>query len=230
MEEIFEIIPSQKGRYEINVRGYLLTKEKHRGYVYYWCCDKRRSENCQGRATTTFCDGKHILKNFVFHSHAPQTSSAAIANVLNQMKENVKQNQDLPCQIFQKTLVTINSENAPYMPSKNALRKRIAYVRKTERPPEPQSLEDLIIPEAFRRTLNNKLFLVRDSTVAQERIILYTTKLNVHRLSCAPYWLMDGTFKTVPNIFFQLYTIHAQVGGDNYRILPLVYALMTSKR
>jgi len=88
------------------------------------------------------------------------------------------------------------------MPSKNAFRKRIAYVRKTERPPEPQSFEDLIIPEAFRRTLNNELFLVRDSKVALERIILYTTKLNVHRLSGAPYWLMDGTFKTVPNIFF----------------------------
>ena len=57
--------------------------------------------------------------------------------------------------------MTINFENAPYMPSKNALRKRIAYVRKTERPPEPQSLEDLIIPEAFCRTLNNEFFLVK---------------------------------------------------------------------
>ncbi|PKK56915.1 hypothetical protein RhiirC2_631230, partial [Rhizophagus irregularis] len=38
-----------------------------------------------------------------------------------------------------------------------------------------------------------------------------------------------GTFKTVPVIFSQLYTIHAPVGGDNSRVLPLVYSLVTSK-
>ena len=40
---------------------------------------------------------------------------------------------------------------------------------------------------------------------------------------------MDGTFKTVPTVFRQLYTIHAPVGGENSRILPLVYSLVTSK-
>jgi hypothetical protein len=41
---------------------------------------------------------------------------------------------------------------------------------------------------------------------------------------------MDGTFKTVPSIFHQLYTIHAPIGAENNsRILPLVYSLMTSK-
>ncbi|XP_060878493.1 uncharacterized protein LOC132950896 [Metopolophium dirhodum] len=41
---------------------------------------------------------------------------------------------------------------------------------------------------------------------------------------------MDGTFKTVPSIFLQMYTIRAPVGGNNSRILPLVYVLMTSKQ
>ena len=40
---------------------------------------------------------------------------------------------------------------------------------------------------------------------------------------------MDGTFKTVPTVFHQLYTIHAPVGSENSRILPLVYSLITSK-
>ena len=44
------------------------------------------------------------------------------------------------------------------------------------------------------------------------------------------FWIMDGTFKTVPTIFKQLYTIHGQVGGnENSRIMPLAYALMSSK-
>ncbi|CAG8760200.1 11347_t:CDS:1, partial [Dentiscutata heterogama] len=53
---------------------------------------------------------------------------------------------------------------------------------------------------------------------------------NIRRLSEASYWIMDRTFKTVPSIFCQLYTIHAQVGPEaNSRIFPLVYALMTGK-
>ncbi|POG62753.1 hypothetical protein GLOIN_2v1810198 [Rhizophagus irregularis DAOM 181602=DAOM 197198] len=41
---------------------------------------------------------------------------------------------------------------------------------------------------------------------------------------------MDGTFKTVPTIFKQLYTIHGSVGdSENSKIMPLVFSLMSSK-
>lgn len=41
--------------------------------------------------------------------------------------------------------------------------------------------------------------------------------------------MADGTFKTVPKLFQQLYTIHGCVGGVNGRVVPLIYALMTRK-
>ena len=41
---------------------------------------------------------------------------------------------------------------------------------------------------------------------------------------------MDGTFKTSPCIFRQLYTIHGRVGQNNGDpIVPLIYSLMSSK-
>ena len=41
---------------------------------------------------------------------------------------------------------------------------------------------------------------------------------------------MDGTLKTVPTLFRQLYSIHAPAGGNvNFRLVPLIYALMTMK-
>ncbi|CAG8768537.1 26790_t:CDS:2, partial [Dentiscutata erythropus] len=49
-------------------------------------------------------------------------------------------------------------------------------------------------------------------------------------ISLPPFWLIDGTFKTVPKLFYQLYTIHTPVGAtSNCRILSLVYVLMTNK-
>jgi len=41
--------------------------------------------------------------------------------------------------------------------------------------------------------------------------------------------MIDGTFRTVPKIFGQLYTIHAPVSRENSRILLLVYSLLTGK-
>ena len=39
-------------------------------------------------------------------------------------------------------------------------------------------------------------------------------------------WYADGTFKVVPEQFFQLYTIHAEKGST---IIPCIYALLTKK-
>jgi hypothetical protein len=60
--------------------------------------------------------------------------------------------------------------------------------------------------------------------------LIFTTIANLKQLELSSFWVMDGTFKTVPTIFKQLYTIHGSVGGnENSRIMPLVYALMSSK-
>lgn len=39
-------------------------------------------------------------------------------------------------------------------------------------------------------------------------------------------WFADGTFKVVPELFYQLYSIHCDVRGS---VLPAAYILMTSK-
>jgi len=76
-------------------------------------------------------------------------------------------------------------------------------------PSQPQSLEDLTIPYSLRTTIGGELFLIKDSTINDEKLLPFCTKNNVHRLSHARYLIMDGTFRTVPTVFRQLYTIHA---------------------
>lgn len=65
--------------------------------------------------------------------------------------------------------------------------------------------------------------------MGDNKILIFSTTAEIRFLALAVYWIMDGTFKTVPTLFRQLYSIHAPVGGENSRILPLVYALMASK-
>src|SRR2546421_1435190 len=100
MDEICEIIPSQKGNYKINIRGYLMVKESSRKNTFYWCCEKRKSD-CRGRATTIFLNDLHYLKNFVDHNHAPQASSAEVAKVVAQIKDQARESTSNPAQIIQ---------------------------------------------------------------------------------------------------------------------------------
>ena len=57
-------------------------------------------------------------------------------------------------------------------------------------------------------------------------IIVFTTVGNLHHLGRAETWYGDGTFSVCPYLFYQLYTIHAEVHGQ---ILPLVFNLLPSK-
>ena len=61
MDEICEIIPSQKGNNKINIRGYLMVKDKEREGKFYWCCEKRKSNSCNGRAVTILLNNQFYL-------------------------------------------------------------------------------------------------------------------------------------------------------------------------
>lgn len=114
--------------------------------------------------------------------------------------------------------------NAQSLPSKDAMRQQIKRVRRQNVMSEPTSLDSLFIPEELKHTLNGELFLINGSEIGNDdKILLFRTLANLRKLELAKYWIMDGTFKTVPTIFHQLYSIHAPVGHDtNARILPLV--------
>ena len=67
-------------------------------------------------------------------------------------------------------------------------------------------------------------FCLFDSGVMDpERILIFGDRDNVHALQVHnSLWLCDGTFKICPMQFYQLYTIHIQIGGF---YPPCLYAL-----
>lgn len=66
-----------------------------------------------------------------------------------------------------------------------------------------------------------------DSGPGGDRIILLGCMELLDGLGRADVWLADGTFKVVPGLFFQLYTIHFQFGSG---INPVaLYCLLTNK-
>jgi len=155
---------------------------------------------------------------------------------------------NLPCQIIQVTRSEIPEEIRSYLSTNEAQRKKVKRACATQYPTEPDSINDLNIPGYLMNTKSNQPFLMKESSIGiidinnhnnfnlefisgDDKILVFCTTSKIRKLSQGTFWIIDGTFKTVPTLFKQLYTIRAQVGfGDYSQILPLVYVLMTSKR
>jgi hypothetical protein len=220
--EICDLIPSQKGKDKLNVYGYLFLQNQSRKNKFYWRCNQRISIGCKGQ--TFFVDGQHYsYGQNNNHNHAPKASKPKIAKIVSNLKQRAGTSKDKPAQIIQSIYVSMDINNAQSMPSKDAVRRQNVMS-------EPTSLDSLNIPEELKHTLNGELFLINESEIENDKILLFTTLSNLRKLELAKYWIMDKTFKTIPTIFHQLYSIHAPVGhGTNLRILPLVFALLSSK-
>lgn len=94
-----------------------------------------------------------------------------------------------------------------------------ARIRENAPPPNPATAEDLIISGDYANTQTGAKFLYYDNK-KKNRIIIFTTRKNLKFLQNCKHWHADGTFKTVPNIFAHLYTIH---GLYENTTIPLVY-------
>jgi hypothetical protein len=65
-----------------------------------------------------------------------------------------------------------------------------------------------------------------DTGPGNERIVAFATQANLNLLQRAAELFVDGTFKTTPEPFTQIYSIHGKVLG---KVVPLVYALLPNK-
>ena len=175
---------------------------------------------------------QHKIQKFYAqqHNYAPEASKPEVLKICIQMKELGQISNDQPARIINDVIVKISREIQPCLPRKDALRQQIKRARRVcDEELEPKTLDDFKLPDAYCIALN-EIHFVKYITEGTERILLFTKTKNLKWLQEAKFWIMDGAFKTVPTLFQQLYSIHAPAGGNaNFRIVPLVYALMTMK-
>ena len=85
----------------------------------------------------------------------------------------------------------------------------------------------------YRSTAKGEMFPLYDSGPDPERILIFGTCQNVDMLINSQHWLADGTFKTAPTLFQQVYVIHALRGEPNPlldgHVLPSLFVLLPNK-
>ncbi|XP_059169402.1 uncharacterized protein LOC131951125 [Physella acuta] len=145
------------------------------------------------------------------------------------MKQLAEETEATPQQIITQSITTITEDAKAKLPSIPHIRRNIRRQRQTLKHPlsDPRNVDDIIIPEQYTMTQDGQQFLLFDSGAKSKgRMFLFGTKDNLRLLEVNQHWFMDGTFKTAPALFSQLYTVHALVNG---RTVPCVYALLQNK-
>jgi hypothetical protein len=101
----------------------------------------------------------------------------------------------------------------------------------TEQNPEDSS--KIVFSEEVLRRANNSSFLRIDHTDdSGKRILLFAGGDSEYLLRSRTSFFVDGTFKSCPRQFAQLYSLHVDLGctsQDNY-IHPVLFALLPDKK
>lgn len=98
-----------------------------------------------------------------------------------------------------------------------------------QRKKEPKTHELGELDTEYKETVSKEPFLLKRIAQDDVEILIYSTRKNIMLLCNSNYWIMDGTFKIIPNIFYQLFTIHCNVRSNENCIFPMVDCLMSGK-
>lgn len=101
------------------------------------------------------------------------------------------------------------------------LRNKHADVTKTN----TRSISEVEVPQQFRS------FLLADYSHIDMRILIFCSAKAKTIIPKTKHFFMDGTFKSSPQPFQQLFTIHGDLGSDtnNINVIALIYAFMTHR-
>jgi len=145
---------------------------------------------------------------------------------LEKIKDDAKTNQVCTRNLISEAVTNVPLVVVAQLPSQTLISSTICRVRSKVQvcPQNPLTVNDLNIPLEYQ-VVNNKQFLLYDNK-NEKRTLIFSTVHNLKILKNCNTWMADGTFRTVPKLFSQLYTIHVCYNRTTYLV---VYVLMTDR-
>lgn len=200
---------------------------KNRAYKnkIHWKCCEYDKKGCRAACITL---DDQLLSHSGDHSHSPNICNVKARQICGRIKEITSRTTQTPVEIIVESISGQTEEAVSSLPNILSLKRSIQRLRRTinDLPREPSSFAEIAIPENSIRTLSDSAFLLFDNQDFNERILIFATESSFNLLSQSSEWFCDGTFKTAPLLFTQLYSIHITI---NRKMVPVVYCLLPNK-
>ncbi|KAI6649974.1 hypothetical protein LOD99_6338 [Oopsacas minuta] len=181
--------------------------------VTHWLCEQRGV--CKARVHTK---GMVIVKRTNEHSHGPDEQAADCCEAKAGMMRKARESQDGTDHIVSESLLTASEGTAAKLPKLDNLKRTMQRQRASvlAAPAQPTTLAELALPAVYQQTAKGEQFLLYDSGADDvHRFLIFGTQHNLGMLRRSKIWLADGTFKTAPPLFVQVYVVHGLRGGDD---------------
>ena len=158
----------------------------------------------------------------------PDAAKIGSRRVLSHIKERSITTMEATHQIIASSTAGVSSAVVGQLPPVPYMKRTIQRFRQGVQVPLaiPNTLHELTLPQKYTETLTGVPFLLYDSGPGNDRILLFSTQRNLDLMAQCRHWFADGTFKTAPPLFNQLYTIHAV---KYYNVIPTVFVLMPNR-
>lgn len=202
-----EIVKRHRGL-NLIYNNYRHKKDRLHGTKLHWRCVLK---GCPARVQTegSVEIGDHpTVVFFSEHSHMPDTEEIVSVKVKSKVCQLASMDLLQPlCQVY-KNFVTgedapSNPDNA-IVPDFGACRTMMHRTRRSKMPPVPTSIAEINLEDQWSLTLGGQQFLLSQ----EGEIIIFATETNLRMLAQTSIVFMDGTFKSAPRLFAQLFTIH----------------------
>ncbi|KCZ80201.1 hypothetical protein H312_02408, partial [Anncaliia algerae PRA339] len=180
----------------------------------------------QGLPRFCFFDAEIRLVKLTVHSHDNVPEKIEKLRTIQSIKERAIGTTERANEIIGREISLIqNDETVAIMPSIPALRDLVRRERNNMLEYFPGTYYD--IPEILKRDEKGNLFLRFDSGFNDpNRIIIFCSEFKLNLFDRINTFIIDGTFRSAPQGFYQLLVLHGCLFGKTY---PLSYIIMSDK-
>ena len=163
-----------------------------------------------------------LLAHPTSHTHMPDYNRYKDLTLKTKVLSEISQNPlESVAQSYEK-IVAATSDTS--LVSFRNVKSTLYRQRYTMMPKTPRSIESLRIRDEWAETQDGKKFLLKIDR--EWGIVIFSSEWQLKALSKCTLILSDGTFKSSPKIFYQVYVIFGVFGESK---IPLVWCLLQNK-
>ncbi|CAF3042399.1 unnamed protein product [Rotaria sp. Silwood2] len=220
---------TNRGGRELYMCGYTYQVKEKNATATRWRC-VIRTPTCPVTIHTNNIDDSFIYWNGAYHHHPPNRSRELIKNIISKIKARVLVEPYPVVSIAEEEIrnAKLDKSQLAAMPLPSQMESALQKHRRKNIPCLPLSL-DFEIPLLYQHTWSGGKFLIADIQRKRVggRLIMFSSNEQIDLLLNSSTWFCDGTFKTRPIMFSQVYIIQCLVGDE---VFPAIYALTSNRK
>ena len=223
-----EFVTTTRGARSLIYEGYkYVINRRGRDDRIFWRCAETRS--CSGGLTSI--NSEIVSSRANEHSHPPDEAEVTAYKAVDKIKTKTMESIDPVPAIYQQQPAEVSAiqninQVAAKLPTLYSMESSLYRIRRNRLPQLPKSKDEIHFEGEWTKTYAGEQFLMIEDGEGDDKIIIFSTSVNLRHLSKSKKIYVDGTFQTCPQLFYQIFTLHSMTYGKQF---PFAYCLLPGK-